>query len=152
MKKILIAVDDTKGSQSVLKTFIDLFKCLRPETVVLLHVEALGKSILDERIGVSELSTLSEVLKGTEFQEILDRKAKAIIETHEKTLIDNGVTGIKTVIKFGHPAEEILDTAKEESADMIIMGSRGKRMHTLMLGSVSREVVNNAEVPVLLVR
>jgi len=153
MKNVLIAVDDTKGSKAALKTFIDLFNGMRPETVVLLHVEALGKSILDERMGGdSELSTLAEALKGTEFQEMLDKKAKSILEADEKFLRDNGVTGIKPIVKFGHPAEEILKTAKEEGAKMIVIGSRGKRMHTVLLGSVSREVSNNADIPVLVAR
>jgi len=32
------------------------------------------------------------------------------------------------------------------------MGSKGKRMHTLLLGSISREVANRAEIPVLIAR
>lgn len=35
---------------------------------------------------------------------------------------------------------------------MIVMGSRGQRMHTLMPGSVSREVVNRPNVTVLIAR
>ena len=60
--------------------------------------------------------------------------------------------GVKTIIKEGHPADEILKTAKEEDAEMIVIGSRGKRMHTLLMGSVSREVANTAEIPVLLIK
>ncbi|MEW6409504.1 MAG: universal stress protein [Nitrospirota bacterium] len=46
----------------------------------------------------------------------------------------------------------MVKTAKEEGVDMIIVGSRGKRVSHLFMGSVSREVANNAEVPVLLVK
>jgi nucleotide-binding universal stress UspA family protein len=35
---------------------------------------------------------------------------------------------------------------------MIIVGSRGKRVSHLFMGSVSREVINMAEVPVLVVK
>ncbi len=55
-------------------------------------------------------------------------------------------------MKCGKPAEEILKTAKEEDVDMIIIRLRGKRAHALLLGSVSRDVVNSAEVPVLIGR
>ena len=75
-----------------------------------------------------------------------------ILGFYKKSLEEKGVTGLKTVVKSGHPAEEILKTAKEENVDMIIIGSRGKRAHTLLLGSVSREIANNAEVPVLIAR
>jgi len=153
MKKVLIAVDDSKGSQTTIDTFAGLFTCTRPETVVLLYVEKLeGKSLMDEMLGMAELSTLKEQLKGTAYQEALDKKARAILEHYKKELSSKGVSGIKLMVKQGHPSDEILGTAKEEGAEMIIVGSRGKRLHTFMMGSVSREIANRAEVPVLIVR
>lgn len=153
MKKILIAVDDSKGSNAIIETFAPLFSCSRPETVVLLYVEKIeGRSLMDEMLGIAEMSTLKEQLQGTEYQDALDKKANAILNYYKKSLEDKGVTGIKTVIKVGHPADEILQTAKEEGVEMIIIGSRGKRLHTLLMGSVSREVANRAEIPVLIAR
>ena len=153
MKRVLLAVDDTKSSHSALNTFIDLFSNIHPETVILSTVEQFGgKSVLHDRISDTDISVLLETLKGTEIQELLDKKSKDILESCKKSLEDNGVKGIKTVIKAGHPAEEILKTVKEEGAGMIIMGSKGKRMHTVLLGSISREVVNSSEVPVLIAR
>lgn len=154
MKKILIAVDDTKGTKAAVSTFAHVCKCLNPEEIVLLYVEKFeGRSLITEMLGDAELSTLKEVLEGTEYKEALDRKAKAILDYYkdffEKT---PPVPPIKTIIKAGHPAEEILKTAKEEKADMIIVGSRGKRVPHTFMGSVSREVANNAEVPVLIVK
>lgn len=153
MNTVLIAVDDTKGSQAAIKAFLDLFTCMRPKGVVLLHVERFGgRSVLHDRISDSDISILLESIKGTEIQESLDKRAKAILEYHRKLLEEKGVTGIKTVIKAGHPAEEIIGAAKEEGAEMIIIGSRGKRLHTILMGSVSREVANSAEIPVLIAR
>jgi len=153
MKKVLLSVDDTIGSRAVLKTFLDLYSCSRPESVILLHVERFGGiSVLHDRISDTDISVLMESLQGTELKEILDKKAEEILEFYKKPLVEQGVTGIKTVLKAGHPAEEILKTAKEEGVDMIIMGSRGKRMHTLLLGSVSREVLNSADISVLVAR
>lgn len=153
MKTVLIAVDDSKGSEAAVRTFLKLFSCTRPETAVLLYVQKIeGRSLMDEMLGAAELSTLKEQLQGTEHQASLDKKAKAVLDYHTKTLGDAGVTGIKAVIKEGHPSDEILETAKEEGAGMIVIGSRGKRMHTLLMGSVSREIANRAEIPVLIAR
>ncbi|MEW6109360.1 MAG: universal stress protein [Nitrospirota bacterium] len=153
MDKILIAVDDTKGSKKAFSTCTDVCSCMRPESIILLYVEKFeGRSLMDEMLGNAELSTLEEVLKGTEYQEKLDEKAQKILGYYQKALEKNGVTGVKTVVRKGHPAEEILKTAKKEKADMIIMGSRGRRTSHLFMGSVSREVVNNSEIPVLLVK
>ena len=103
-------------------------------------------------LGDAELSTLREVLRGSEYQETLDKKAQAILEHYKKSLEEKGLTGIKTVVKTGNPADEILNAAREESVEMIVIGSRGKRVSHLFMGSVSREVVDRSEVPVLLVK
>jgi nucleotide-binding universal stress UspA family protein len=153
MKTILIAVDDSKGSEPAVRTFLDLFVCVRPETVVLLYVQKIeGRSLMDEMLGTAELSTLKEQLQGTEYQAALDRKAKEILEKYAAMLRAQGVTGIETMVREGHPSEEILDVAKSSGAGMILVGSRGRRLHTLLMGSVSREIANRAEIPVLIAR
>ncbi len=153
MKKILIAVDDTKGTKNAFSVCEEVCSCMHPDSIVLTYVEKFqGRSLINEMLGDAEMSTLKEVLEGTEYQEALDRKAHAILDYYKKALEDKGVTGVKTIIKKGHPAEEILKTAKEEAVDMIMLGSRGKRVTHLFMGSVSREIANNSEVPVMLVR
>jgi nucleotide-binding universal stress UspA family protein len=153
MKKILIAVDDTKGTMNAFKMCSDMCSCMRPESIILLYVEKFeGRSLIDEMLGDAELSTLKEVLEGTEYKAAMDEKAEKVLNHYMKMLEDKGVTGVKTVIKAGNPADEIIGTAKDEYADMIIVGSRGKRVSHLFMGSVSREVANRSEIPVLIVK
>lgn len=153
MKKILIAVDETKGSMVAIRVFNELFSGCPEIEAILLNVEQFGgKSVLHDRISDTDISVLMEALEGTEIGEALKRKSEKTLEYHKKSMEEKGVRGIKTIIKAGHPAEEILNTAKEEGAEMIIVGSRGKRMHTLLLGSISREISNRADIPVLIAR
>lgn len=154
MKKVLVAVDDTKASLQTIEFMGRLFPCVRPETVLLLYVEKMeGRSLMDEvLLSESEIETLKESLKGTEYQEMLDKKAAKIIDHFRNALEKQGITEIRTIIKEGHPAEEILKTAQDEGAEMIIVGSRGRRLHNLFMGSVSREVANRADVPVLIAK
>ncbi len=153
MKKLLIAVDDTKGTKNAFTMCTNVCTCIRPESIALVYVEKFeGRSLMDEMLGDAEMSTLKKVLEGTEYQEALDKKAKTILGYYKKQMEDKGLTGVKTIVKKGHPAEEILKAAKEEKADMIVIGARGKRAPHLFMGSVSREVANNAEIPVLLVK
>lgn len=153
MKKILLAVDDTKGANAAFSFCSDICPGIRPEGVVLLFVERFeGKSLIAEMLGDAEASTLREALQGTEYKETLDKKARAILDRYKKNLEEKGLTGIKTVIKSGHPADEILNTAREENAGMIVIGSRGRRTSHLFMGSISREVANRSEIPVLLVK
>lgn len=126
---------------------------MRPRSIVLVYVEKFeGKSLIDAMLGDAELSTLKEVLKGTAYQNALDKKAQTILKYYKTALEKKGLTGIKTVIKKGHPAEEILKTAKDAKADMIVIGSRSRRTTHLFMGSVSREVADGADIPVLIVK
>lgn len=53
------------------------------------------------------------------------------------------------VEETGDPAEEIVEAAEELGADMIVVGSTGKKGLTrLMLGSVAEKVVKESTVPV----
>lgn len=153
MKRILLAVDETKGTRNAFSQFSNFCACMRPKAIVLLYVEKFeGKSLIDAMLGDAELSTLKEVLKGTAYQKALDKKAQAILKHYKAALEKKGLTGIKTVIKKGHPAEEILKTAKDAKADMIVIGSRSRRTTHLFMGSVSREVADGANIPVLIVK
>ena len=159
MNKILIAVDDTKGSLQVVETLKNLMgdccgcDCI-PETIVLLYVEKPeGRSVMsDLLLSSSEMETLKESLQGTEYQEQLDQKAEKVLNYFKDLLEKQGFAGIKTQVRQGHPAEEILAVAHENKVEMIIVGSRGKRLQNLWMGSISREVANNAQMAVLIAR
>lgn len=154
MKRILVAVDQTKASLETVKKVAAVFGGRRSENITLVYVEKMGgQSILDDMLlSDSEIATLRESLKGTEYQEKLDQKANRLLDHYKKFLAEQEITGVSVVIKEGHPAEEILATAEEIQADLICMGSRAQRLHNVFLGSVSREVANNAPISVLIIR
>ena len=153
MNKILIAVDDTKSSKEIFGKCTQICKCMAPEEIILLYVEKFaGRSLMDEMLGDAELGTLRDVIQGTEFQEAMDKKVQKILGFYKKSLEERSpVPKIRTMIKSGIPAEEIVQTSKDEDVSMIIIGSRGKRSR-LFMGSVSREVANTADRPVMIVK
>lgn len=56
-------------------------------------------------------------------------------------------------IKEGDPATEILDTAREVNADLIIMGTHGRTgLARFLMGSVAEVVARKAGCPVLTVK
>lgn len=153
MKNILLAVDDTKGSKEAVSSFARACKSINPDRLILLHVEKLeGRSLIDEMLGDPEMATLKETLEGTDYKEALDRRARRILDYYSKAMSENDVQGVETMVRAGHPADEIMQAAAEEGVDMIIIGSRGKRTSHLFMGSVSREVADRSEIPVLLVK
>ena len=99
-----------------------------------------------------EMDTLREALQGTEHQEALDARAEKIVHFFQEKLTKSGISNVRSIIKEGQPAEKILDCAKDEDASLIILGSRGKRSHDFLIGSVSREVVNGSSISVLLTK
>jgi nucleotide-binding universal stress UspA family protein len=59
----------------------------------------------------------------------------------------------KGVIVVGYAAEEILALAEKENADMIIMGTHGRRgLDRILFGSVAEKVVKCSNCPVLTIR
>lgn len=57
------------------------------------------------------------------------------------------------VVVVGYAAEEILALAESEKADMIVMGTRGRKgIDLILFGSVAEKVVKNAKCPVLTIR
>ena len=158
MNKILLAVDDTKGSLSVVEILNSLLgDCVGggvPRNIILLYVERLeGPSVMGGLLlSSSETETLKESLQGTEYQEKLDRHADKVLGYFKDLLEKKGFSGVVPQVRQGHPAEEILKAAQENEVEMIIMGSRGKRLQNLWMGSISREVANNAKMAVLIAR
>jgi len=60
---------------------------------------------------------------------------------------------VVTEVQVGEPAEEIVDYARLEQVDLIVMGSRGlSPIKELLLGSVSDKVLRTAPCPVLIAR
>jgi nucleotide-binding universal stress UspA family protein len=56
-------------------------------------------------------------------------------------------------VSVGHPAEQIIYDADRHGVDLIVVGDRGRsKFARLFLGSVSRQVVEHAGRPVLVVR
>jgi nucleotide-binding universal stress UspA family protein len=151
MEKVLIAVDESRGSRAAISAFQDLIQ--KPRTVVLVTVERLlGDSLVIDMLGEPEMQTLRESLKGTEHKEALDSRAQAILARYAWELRSEGVA-VKTVIRDGPPAGEILKVAQEEGVDLIITGHSCKNFFSRLLkGSVSREIRKNGLIPFLVAK
>lgn len=65
---------------------------------------------------------------------------------------DKAVFG-PALVKVGEPREVIVQVAAELAADLIVMGSHGRRgFRRMVLGSVAESIARTAPCPVLLVR
>ncbi|RUW29972.1 MULTISPECIES: universal stress protein [unclassified Mesorhizobium] len=89
----------------------------------------------------------------TYYEESARKYAREVLE---KCRADADALGVRTKvlhIENRAPAEAILDTARAEACDLIVMASHGRRgLGRLVLGSQTAEVVSLTEIPVLVVR
>jgi len=122
--KVLIAVDGTRATRAVLSTYSHLLR--QPDEVVLLHVQRLeGESVMIDMLGEPELATLKTSLAGTEHQRKLDDRAAKILE-HYRSRLSAPATTVKSVVRAGRPADEILAVAAEEGVELVILGASGR--------------------------
>jgi len=69
--------------------------------------------------------------------------------------IEKHFAGIEAtgLIYEGRPAEKIVEIAREQGADLIVMGTHGRAgLDRLFFGSVANEVVRTASCPVMTIR
>ena len=80
-------------------------------------------------------------------------EAQQIFSAANAALAGQGLTSHYQLIVEGNPADEILRLADKMGADLIAMGSHGRTgVLRLLMGSVSRKVLDQARCPVLIVR
>ncbi|MFW6194267.1 MAG: universal stress protein [Halobacteriota archaeon] len=78
----------------------------------------------------------------------MDKEKESLLEAAEKEMKDLGINA-KVVIKEGSPYKQIIITAEEEEASMIMMGSRGLGfLGSTFLGSTTDSVIRHSDLPV----
>lgn len=86
-------------------------------------------------------------------QDVLEDIGRKLLERAQETVKQAGVKTIETEIASGPAAAAILDHAKKQQADMIVMGSRGLGdLKGLLIGSVSHKVQQLADCDVVTVK
>lgn len=71
-----------------------------------------------------------------------------------KTLMEQAGVAVEIVVGEGHSVHNgIMEAAKATGADLIVMGSHGRKgLEKLVLGSVTQRVLADSLIPVLVVR
>nr|WP_298522623.1 universal stress protein [uncultured Methanobrevibacter sp.] len=85
-----------------------------------------------------------------QLNQILKERSEENLKEFDKLNEDD--LKITHVIKEGSPAKCILEVAKDEDVDLIVMGSSGKSgFDRFIMGSVADKVVNSAKCAVLII-
>ncbi len=142
--KILVPVDGSEHCKKALDFAMNLVKMYSAE-MWLVHV-APYSTVLLTGIGDAEMGGYSNV------DDLLEKSGQDIL----KNCLDEAKNqGVQAKIKLlrGHPGSKIVQYAKNEGFNLIVLGSRGlSGASRFLLGSVSDYVSDNAECPVFIVK
>lgn len=143
--RILIAVEDSPFSDRAVNYGVLLAKNLGSK-ISLVHVD---------EIPITSPYTADPLLNETpamipELMHIQEEASKDLFKRIRKTLGEK--IDISTYIRIGRPQDEILAVAEECKADLIILGTHGRKgFDHFIQGSVSESVARKAKCPVLII-
>ncbi len=144
VKKILVATDGSDTSKRAVDYAIDMASRYNAKLVIL-HVLNLLIPRVRKHLSSSALDKVHEEDR---------RMARIVLEDAQKKAEEKHVEATAELVEDHMPVYgEIIMCAERESADLIVVGTRGKSGFTkLLLGSVASGVVTYSPVPVLVVK
>ena len=142
--KILLAIDDSKFSQSAVQSVMARPWSPGTEAKVLHVVEPPSLLLGREMTGFDpEFEAVWKALR---------EQAKALV-TKTTGILRNAGFNVTPALEEGDPKSKIIDVASEWNADLIVLGSHGRKgLDRFLLGSVSENVARHARCSVEIVR
>jgi len=140
IKRILVPTDGSDPSMRAAEFAIKLAEHFNSEIVAIYVID---RVILEEITRIHDRHELEEEIKKK-----AERCLNYIIRSAEK----KGLRA-RSILVEGQPHDQIVRYAKSLKADMIVMGSKGRRgMNRILIGSVAERVIEYAPCPVLVIR
>jgi nucleotide-binding universal stress UspA family protein len=146
-RRILVAVDGSKPSAKGLREAIRLAKA-EGAKLFIVHV-------VDEYPAFAALDGMMAGAPGADLVPALREGGKRVL-AKAKAVAEKNRLSAKTILRemlSGPAAYPIVREARKVGADLIVLGTHGRRgVRRMVLGSDAEQVVRTASVPVLLVR
>lgn len=144
-KRILVAVDGSVTSFEALSKAIELQELTGAEIYLLCVYK--HHSLFEASLSIGRPAEMDIPDK------VLSDYAKDVVDHAKQLATDHGSKDVRGFVKAGKPSRAIIEFAKEKSADLIVIGTKGTHSDKegLFLGSVSHRVASHAKCPVLVV-
>jgi len=143
-KKILFCTDFSEDAHWAFTYALNLAETYRSKLIILHVIEFRHYDEL-----------LSFHLSSEELEELKNSKKKEL----EKEMETNYIQKMRSLMEYqvlfieGEPFFEIIQTAKKEAVDLIVMGTHGRTaLDTIIFGSTADKVVRKSPCPVLTIR
>jgi nucleotide-binding universal stress UspA family protein len=141
IKTILVATDFGEPGERALTYAVDLARWLGAK-VVLLHAFELPV------VGFPD----GAMLASAEIASRITNAAQKALDEAVANVRRDGKIEITTLLEQGDPREVVLAMAKETEANLIVMGTHGRKgIARALIGSVTESVVRVSPIPVLTV-
>jgi nucleotide-binding universal stress UspA family protein len=155
IKKILYATDLTKNSTYAFHYAIDLARKHDAKIIIIHCVDSVSPSIYGEGITEDVFRLLQRNKEREKEQDTaeINQLLQQFCQNIESQIGPPCVNLVsETVVKEGHPAEEILNTADTMECDVIVLGTHGKGwLKHAFLGSVASSVLERTRKPVFII-
>jgi nucleotide-binding universal stress UspA family protein len=140
--RIIVALDDSSHAQRALAEAIDLAQRTNAELTVMTVVPAVSDWALGGEFAVP--------INLDDLREQTERSYLAMLDAAIDTVPDD--LPVTRILRHGDAGSAIVDEANAGGHDLIVMGSRGRgEFRSLVLGSVSHQVLQTSPLPVLVV-
>ncbi len=140
-QQIVVAIDFSESSKMVAARALDIAQKNGAEIILLHAVEYLSPLAFGDELVPSPEWLLVE---------------GELIKQGEKSLRafakEMGLAEATILVPSGSPSHEIITVAKEKNADLIVVGTHGRRGLQRLLGSTVNSVINRATCDVLSIR
>ena len=152
-QKILVAVDNSSISQEAFRKALSLAKVLSSNLHLIHVIVPVTQEYQDASLiafsGGFYPGGMDEVVKET--WSTLEKDGLSLLQDFCEQAQQAGIVAEFTQ-KIGQPEREIVEFAKEWGADLIAIGSHGRRgLNEFVLGSVSNYVLHHVSCSVLLI-
>jgi len=151
-EKVVVLLDGSGLAEQVLPHVVEIVRG-RDSQVYLLSVAPVMVPTMAAGVGPHPMYMTADFLVAeTAQQERIEQELREYLEKTAERL-RSVAAGVHTVVRFGRPADEILQYAEEIEADLIAMSTHGRSgISRWVYGSVADKVLRGATCPVLLVR
>jgi nucleotide-binding universal stress UspA family protein len=160
IKRVLVAIDGSEHANRAIDLACGVASRFGAELIAV-HVVP-DKPLSEAERKMAEVEFQGEVARDFDLTRLADARDDIRLLSQRLTeqaadakarARQQAVPSVRTVLREGDPATAILNVAKEERADIIVMGRRGLGdLAGLLLGSVSHKVAHLAECACLTVR
>ncbi len=146
MKKVLLASDGSDNSLRAARVLGDFLGAMPTAEVTILYVAHVPRDL--QMTDADGHKVLPEIPL-----DVMMRRAAEPVLAATASALGLPAEQVRSEVQVGEPAEEIVDLARMEQYDLVVVGSRGLApVKEILLGSVSQRVLHTSPCPVLVVR